>query len=69
MTPEEILEQALQNHVEILAITDHDVLEASIELKKLCSGQGLHYISGVELDASQIGEMKITSSQLNLGDL
>jgi len=52
-TPKEILAEAKRSDVGIFAITDHDVLEGSRELKELCrtEGQGIKYISGVEIDS------------------
>ena len=51
MSPKEILEMAKNNNVALMAITDHDVLEGSRELLKICEGTGIKCIAGVELDA------------------
>jgi predicted metal-dependent phosphoesterase TrpH len=55
MSPKEILEAAIQNHVGLLAITDHDVLDGSLELKELCRDRDIIYIPGVELDSLEQG--------------
>lgn len=55
MSPEEILHEAVKNHVGLLAITDHDMLEGSIELKEMCINQDILYIPGVELDSLDQG--------------
>lgn len=51
MSPQEILNEAIKNKVEVLAITDHDVLDGSRKLLELCKNTSVHCISGVELDA------------------
>lgn len=51
MSPKEILTVALEKGVGILAITDHDTLEGSLELQELCTGYDILYIPGVELDS------------------
>ena len=56
MSPKEILDEALKNHIGVLAITDHNMLEGSRELKELCSGKDIIYLSGVELDTLEGGE-------------
>ncbi|NLO38971.1 MAG: PHP domain-containing protein [Ruminiclostridium sp.] len=51
MSPEEILNEAKKNHAEIIAITDHDVLEGSISLVELCAHEDILCIPGVEIDS------------------
>lgn len=55
MSPEDILEAALAKGVGLLAIADHNVLEGSLELEKLCSKYNIQYVSGVELDTLDNG--------------
>lgn len=55
MSPEEILEEAVENDVGLLAITDHDVLEGSLELRKLCRDRDIVYIPGAELNSLDNG--------------
>jgi len=55
MSPEEILEEAIQNNVGLLAITDHDMLIGSLELQELCRNQDIMYVSGVEIDSLEQG--------------
>lgn len=51
MSPQEILNEAIRNKVEVLAITDHDILDGSRKLLELSKNTSVHCISGVELDA------------------
>lgn len=55
MSPEDILLAALQKGVGVLAITDHDTLAGTRELRDLCRGYDIHYVSGVELDSLDNG--------------
>jgi len=50
MSPEEIVESAVENGVGTLAIADHDVLEGSLLARELCFVNGIHYIPAVEID-------------------
>lgn len=51
MSPEEILKAALERNVGILAITDHDTLDGTKELRELCKEYDINYLPGVELDS------------------
>lgn len=51
MSPNEIVSQAVKRGVGLIAVCDHNILDGSRELKKLCEEQGLTYISGVEIDS------------------
>ena len=51
MSPKEILCEAKNANVSVLAITDHDVLEGSKELLRLSAGEQITVISGVEINA------------------
>ena len=53
MSPEEILKEAIDKNVGVIAITDHDVLEGSRQLLELCKNSPVQCIPGVELDAIQ----------------
>ena len=53
MSPHEILQDAIKNKVEVIAITDHNVIDGSRKLLELCKGTSVHCITGVELDAIQ----------------
>ncbi len=55
MSPAEIFAEAKAAGVTALAIADHDTLEGSIKLGKLCEGSEIDYIPGVELDALDRG--------------
>ena len=50
MSPEEIIEAAVENRVGLLAIADHNVLEGSIDAKSLCLTNEIQYLSAVEID-------------------
>lgn len=53
MSPQEILQEAIKNKVEVIAITDHNMIDGSRKLLELCKNTSVHCISGVELDAIQ----------------
>jgi predicted metal-dependent phosphoesterase TrpH len=55
MSPEEIVQAAVANQVGVIAITDHNVLTAAGELKKLSLEYGIEYLTGVELDSIDQG--------------
>ncbi|HWT26716.1 MAG TPA: PHP domain-containing protein [Mobilitalea sp.] len=55
MSPEEILNAALSKGVGVLAVTDHDVLDGTLELQRLCQNHDIKYIPGVELDSLDQG--------------
>jgi predicted metal-dependent phosphoesterase TrpH len=55
MSPEEIVRAAVANQVGLLAITDHNVMNANGELEELSRGYGIDYLSGVELDSINQG--------------
>lgn len=69
MSPQEILLNAMRNNVEIIAITDHNVIEGSRELLELCKNTPVRCISGVELDAVHNGDnYHILGYGVNLSD-
>ena len=55
MAPAEILAAAQAAGVGLLAISDHNVLEGSRELRALCRGTGIRMIPAVELDCLHEG--------------
>ena len=55
MSPEEILDIAVKKNIGLLSITDHDILEGSMELLGLNKYSNIKCISGVELDAVNSG--------------
>lgn len=55
MSPAEILAEALQNNVGLIALTDHDMLEGSRELGELCREIDIIYLPGVELNSLEDG--------------
>ncbi len=56
MSPQEILNIAAEKDIGLLAITDHDILEGSMELLQLPANvSNIKCISGVELDALDYG--------------
>jgi predicted metal-dependent phosphoesterase TrpH len=50
MSPEEILKEAYNRGVDLIAITDHDMLDGSLELMKINDKYDIKCISGVEID-------------------
>ncbi|SKC81934.1 PHP domain-containing protein [Maledivibacter halophilus] len=55
MSPEEILIEASNKDVGLLAITDHDILDGSVELMKFYEKYDIKCISGVEIDVIDNG--------------
>lgn len=55
MSPEEIVEEAIRNNVGLIAITDHDVIEGSLELERLCKDKDITFLTGAELNALEVG--------------
>lgn len=51
MSPREIVEDAKKRNVQLIAITDHNVLESYTELKEAAEEFGIKVIRGVEIDA------------------
>ncbi len=69
MSPEEILSEALAKGVGLLAISDHDILQGTLKLQKLCSEKDIKYISAVELDSlDQERDVHILGYGINLQD-
>lgn len=69
MAPEEILSEAVAKGVGLLAIADHDMLEGSMKLQKLCSKYGIQYLPAVELDSLDNGiDIHILGYGMNLID-
>ncbi len=55
MSPLEIAQEAERRGMSLIAVCDHNVLEGSRQLIKLCRGRGLSVISGVEIDSLEDG--------------
>lgn len=51
MSPREIVEDAKKRNVQLIAITDHNVLDSYMELKEAAEEFGINVIRGVEIDA------------------
>ena len=51
LSPEEIVQSAVENDIGLLAVADHNVAEGSLAVQKLCLTSGIHCISAVEIDA------------------
>ena len=51
MSPREIVEDAKKRNVQLIAITDHNVLDSYSELKEAAEEFGINVIRGVEIDA------------------
>ena len=51
MSPREIVEDAKNRNVQLIAITDHNVLDSYTELKEAAEEFGINVIRGVEIDA------------------
>lgn len=55
MSPEEIIIKAKNNNVSIISVTDHDVLEGTMETIKLAGKYDIKCIPGVEIDTIHKG--------------
>ncbi len=55
-TPREILEQAKNVGLSVLAITDHDCIEGSVNAQKIAADFGIKIIPGIELTTMHKGE-------------
>ena len=51
MSPREIVEDAKKRNIQLIAITDHNVLDSYTELKEAAEEFGIKVIRGVEIDA------------------
>ncbi len=51
MSPREIVEDAKKRNVQLIAITDHNVLDSYTEIKEAAEEFGIKVIRGVEIDA------------------
>lgn len=51
MSPREIVDDAKKRNVQLIAITDHNVLDSYTELKEAAEEFGINVIRGVEIDA------------------
>lgn len=49
LTPSELVQRALDNQVEMLALTDHDTLGGIAEAKAFAADKPIRFISGVEI--------------------
>lgn len=54
MSPEEILEKAIEKNMGLIAITDHDTLDGTKKLLDYINNE-IICISGIELDAVEFG--------------
>lgn len=69
MSPEEILIEASNKGIGLLAITDHDILDGSVELINMYDKYDIKCISGVEIDAVDNGvKYHILGYGINLED-
>ena len=51
MTPEQIVRDAVKNNVGVLALTDHDTLAGSLQIRQMCADNKIYCIPGVEISA------------------
>jgi len=52
LTVERIVEEAKKRNIELMAITDHDSIGCQEEAMALARENGIHYVSGVELNVT-----------------
>lgn len=55
-SPEEIVREAVQNEVGLLAVCDHNVIEGSLKTEPLARAAGIRFVRGVEIDSMLLGE-------------
>lgn len=65
LSPRELLQLAITNHIELLAITDHDSLAGYHQAQAEVDQYGLHLLSGIEL-SSQWSKMSVHVVGLNI---
>ena len=51
MTPDEIVQAAIENDIGLLAVADHNVAEGSLAVQQLCRAVGIRCIPAVEINA------------------
>ena len=56
LTPEALAERAKTNGVELWSLTDHDEIGGQQRAAAAAQAQGLHYLTGVELSVTFIGQ-------------
>lgn len=54
-TPEELIGEALNKGVDILAVTDHDSVGNVLECKRLALANNLGFLAGVEINSTKAG--------------
>ncbi|NLV74228.1 MAG: PHP domain-containing protein [Chloroflexi bacterium] len=55
LTPEQVVSQAIAQHLDVIAITDHDALDGVIPAQNAARGSQLRVLSGIELSAQTLG--------------
>lgn len=55
LSPSEVMERALSNDVDIVALTDHDTIEGVHEAMQYTEGKNIYFIPGVEISTSWAG--------------
>ncbi len=54
LTPFEVIDRAKNNGIDIISITDHDVIQHVNEIKEYAEKQGIKYIPGIELSTKHM---------------
>ncbi|OGO45526.1 MAG: hypothetical protein A2Z05_08950 [Chloroflexi bacterium RBG_16_60_22] len=49
---EEVFDEAARRNIDLMSVTDHDNIEHQPEAVRLAAGQGIRYITGVELNVT-----------------
>jgi predicted metal-dependent phosphoesterase TrpH len=49
LTPLEVIKRAKRNGIDIISITDHDIISGADEIKGYANQEGIRYIPGIEL--------------------
>jgi 3',5'-nucleoside bisphosphate phosphatase len=56
-SPEELIEEALKNGIELMALTDHDEIENVEKMKSLAKGKGIAFLPGIEISSTFKGKL------------
>lgn len=65
LSPEEAVRLAKENGVDILAVTDHDNMNGSKEVKDLCKQAGICAVDGIEISAYDCVKVHVLGYNVN----
>ena len=68
LTPQRIVDLACEAGVELIAVTDHDAMQACPELQSLAKEMGLHSVNGIEISAYTPERIKFHTLGYNIDE-